>query len=102
MHLLVKLEDLSLSRNQFTGQIPESLGDLSKLHELNLDNNKLEGSVPTHLGKLTIMGELHLNDNALEGEMPEEVCGLKDRKLHLLISDCESGDITCECCTRCH
>ena len=102
LHLLVKLEDLTLSNNQLTGQIPESLGDLSNLHELNLDGNQLVGSVPTTLGQLEILGRLHLNGNSLEGQVPQEVCELREGLLALLVTDCDSGEIGCDCCTKCH
>ncbi|CAG7880581.1 unnamed protein product, partial [Brassica rapa] len=40
---------LDLSRNRFSGAIPQSLGAISYQPTLNLSYNKLEGSIPKHL-----------------------------------------------------
>ena len=101
MYAMVNLQILSMTANQFTGRIPESFGDLSHLQKLDLAGNALSGEVPTSLGQLTDLQRLQLDGNNFEGEMPSEVCGLKDGRLGLLLSDCATGDIKCECCTDC-
>ncbi len=48
--LLTELQDLDLSRNQLTGEIPRELGQLTKLQNLYLlDNPSLTGEIPQAL-----------------------------------------------------
>lgn len=41
----------ALNSNNFTGQIPPSLGNLSKLYWLDLADNQLTGSIPVSTSK---------------------------------------------------
>ncbi|KAL3574722.1 hypothetical protein D5086_022823, partial [Populus alba] len=53
-HLVIseQLTSLYLSSNNFSGQIPSSLGNLIQLRSLFLNSNKLMGQVPDSLGSL--------------------------------------------------
>ena len=44
---------LNLLRNQLSGSIPSSLGNLSNLEVLSLGSNQLSGSIPSSLGNLS-------------------------------------------------
>ncbi|XP_076901421.1 leucine-rich repeat receptor protein kinase HPCA1-like [Bidens hawaiensis] len=57
--------------NQFTGQIPDTIGRLQALEVLRLDRNALDGEVPSALNQLTTLGELHLGYNKLRGALPD-------------------------------
>nr|TKS01610.1 hypothetical protein D5086_0000171630 [Populus alba] len=60
---------LWLHGNQFTGTIPESIGNLTVLQDLNLNGNKLVGFVPDSLAKMPLE-HLDLNNNQLMGPVP--------------------------------
>jgi hypothetical protein len=46
------LQDLDLSDNQFTGQVPSTLASFGGLLSLNLGSNNLNGLIPSALGNL--------------------------------------------------
>ncbi|KAL4376254.1 hypothetical protein GQ457_02G039240 [Hibiscus cannabinus] len=62
---------LNLSQNSLTGPIPSSLGDLSELESLDLSSNKLNGRIPTELNKLGFLEVLNLSHNHLNGPIPQ-------------------------------
>ena len=66
---LSKLTTLDLSANDFSGEIPSSLGNLSKLTTLNLSQNKFTGKVPSSLGNLLNLTGLDLSQNNFVGEI---------------------------------
>ena len=45
------MEDLSLSANEFTGEIPMSFGSFPNLVDLKLYDNDLTGEIPDSLSK---------------------------------------------------
>ncbi|OAY40743.1 receptor-like kinase TMK3 [Manihot esculenta] len=60
---------LWLHGNQFTGKIPESIGNLTLLKDLNLNTNRLVGLVPDNLKNMPLQ-HLDLNNNQLMGPTP--------------------------------
>ncbi|GLJ42026.1 hypothetical protein SUGI_0870170, partial [Cryptomeria japonica] len=63
---------LSLSRNNFSGAIPESICT-PYLQVLDLSNNTLSSVIPTHLTRnCSFLSVLDLAENHLEGKMPAE------------------------------
>ncbi|XP_059654740.1 probable LRR receptor-like serine/threonine-protein kinase At3g47570 isoform X2 [Cornus florida] len=66
---LPKLYSLSLSYNQFDGQIPSC--ECSELQTLWLSNNKFNGEIPRDIGNLTFLKELYLGGNNLKGKIPQ-------------------------------
>lgn len=56
MHLLPR----ALNLNNFTGEIPPSLGKLSKLYALDLAENQLTGSIPVSPGLDQLLAAKHL------------------------------------------
>ncbi|XP_057512801.1 receptor-like protein 7 [Actinidia eriantha] len=61
---------LNLSHNAFTGRMPPSLGNLSQLGSLDVSQNKLSGSIPVELASLTFLSFLNLSYNQLVGMIP--------------------------------
>ena len=67
---------IDLSRNKFTGKIPEFIGILKGLQSLNLSGNMLTGSIPSSLGNLLQLESLDLSHNKLSGEIPQQLVQL--------------------------
>ncbi|KAK8660672.1 hypothetical protein V6N13_051587 [Hibiscus sabdariffa] len=64
------LKKLWLNDNNFTGHIPFSLMILSHLTELHLEGNQFSGKIP-ELKYPTVLKSLDLSGNKLEGNIPE-------------------------------
>ncbi|KAF3455688.1 hypothetical protein FNV43_RR00330 [Rhamnella rubrinervis] len=71
--MLSQLEQLDLSKNELSGQIPMHLGQCSKLLHLNLRNNRFSGTVPFQIGSLRSLQDLDLSQNFLTGQLPFEL-----------------------------
>ncbi|CAL9002863.1 unnamed protein product [Prunus brigantina] len=67
---LKSINDLNLSSNAFTGVMPTSFSKLRQLESLDLSNNKLGGNIPAEFAKLTFLSFLDLSNNQLVGEIP--------------------------------
>jgi Leucine-rich repeat (LRR) protein len=99
-----KLASLSISNCALTGPIPSEIGRLSDMEQIWVYGNNLEGEIPSEIGNLDRLKTLQVEDNPLlYGNMPDEICALRDVTPGLLAlgSDCDSGDVTCDCCTCC-
>ena len=70
---LAHLRYLNVSGNQFSGTIPEELGDLTQLEYLMLSNNKLAGTIPRELADQAPLKVLDISGNQLAGEIPTEL-----------------------------
>ncbi|XP_024029026.1 probable LRR receptor-like serine/threonine-protein kinase At1g67720 [Morus notabilis] len=66
---LKRLERLHLEDNQFSGEIPSSLGDIASLRELFLQNNNLTGDIPSSLKGKTGL-DLRVSGNSLSSPPP--------------------------------
>ncbi|MQM21186.1 hypothetical protein Taro_054220 [Colocasia esculenta] len=79
----------SLSSNQFSGQIPPSIGGLSNLYVLDITNNSLTGSIPVSPGldRLTNCRHFHCGNNQLSGSIPEELFGPEMLMIHVLFDN---------------
>ncbi|KAG8661789.1 receptor-like protein EIX2 [Manihot esculenta] len=58
---LLFLYSIDLSGNNFVGEIPQELMNLSGLQNLNLSTNKLDGHIPRNIGKLSSLESLDLS-----------------------------------------
>ncbi|XP_022142500.1 receptor-like kinase TMK3 [Momordica charantia] len=67
---MTSLTQLWLHGNQFSGEIPENIGDLSSLYDLNLNRNQLVGLIPESLANMNL-DNLVLNNNLLMGPIPK-------------------------------
>lgn len=68
---LTNLQELILTDNQFSEEIPTTLLNLQKLQKLYVDENLLSGNVLSTLGQLTNLRELVV-DNNYDLYIPEE------------------------------
>ncbi|MFI3315330.1 MAG: leucine-rich repeat domain-containing protein, partial [Rikenellaceae bacterium] len=77
---LANLEYLYLNSNNLSGSIPESIGNLENLDVLYLSYNNLSGSIPESIGNLTNLTALYLGYNELSGVIPESFGNLVNLK----------------------
>ncbi|XP_047976820.1 receptor-like protein 7 isoform X2 [Salvia hispanica] len=68
---LTSLYHLNLSHNALNGNIPQSFGNLSMLESLDLSRNQLTGPIPTGFGEFTFLEVLNLSYNKLVGVIPK-------------------------------
>ncbi|KAI3950162.1 hypothetical protein MKW92_044476 [Papaver armeniacum] len=77
---LVKIQSIftsmDFSNNDFEGEIPRSIGNLTSLCVLNFSNNALTGTIPSTFGNLTHLESLDLSRNKLTGEIPYQLAAL--------------------------
>ncbi|XP_047945816.1 receptor-like protein 12 [Salvia hispanica] len=64
---------IDMSRNKFSGKIPDSIGNLNSLKYLNLSHNSLTGKIPSSLGSVKALESLDLSSNRLNGEIPRKL-----------------------------
>ncbi|GAQ78110.1 hypothetical protein KFL_000080140 [Klebsormidium nitens] len=76
------LVNLDLGSNNFSGQIPACLANLSGLQFVTLAVNRLSGSIPSELALLPNLTYLSLGSNLLSGTIPLELA--KSTKLSTL------------------
>ncbi|CAM0902433.1 unnamed protein product [Alopecurus aequalis] len=66
----VDLHVLDLSRNNFSGRIPDELSNMLNLELLNFAHNDLRGGIPSSLTKLNFLSKLDVSYNNLTGDIP--------------------------------
>ncbi|KAL3830200.1 hypothetical protein ACJIZ3_019002 [Penstemon smallii] len=76
LKILTVFTSIDFSSNNFEGEIPETIGQLSSLYVLNLSHNSFTGTIPKSIGNLRQLGSLDLSRNQLTGEIPEELTSL--------------------------
>ncbi|XP_074314927.1 receptor-like protein 6 [Silene latifolia] len=67
---------IDFSSNNFTGQIPDVIGELKGLQALNLSNNNLDGRIPVSVANMIDLESLDLSRNILYGVIPPELAQL--------------------------
>jgi len=81
---LVNLERILLQNNQFEGEIPPEIFNVS-VWMLDLSNNNLSGEIPEELIRMESLRNLNLNNNQLSGEIsPEFIDELKQSNINNL------------------
>lgn len=74
--LPITLQNLFLSENQFTGNIPDTISSLDQLKELVLDHNQLTGAIPDAFEPLTGLIHMDLSGNNLTSGLPPSMGSL--------------------------
>ncbi|GAB4857292.1 hypothetical protein Ancab_015200 [Ancistrocladus abbreviatus] len=67
---MVSLTSVWLHGNQFSGTIPENIGDLASLKQLNLNTNNFVGLIPNSLADMNL-DVLDLSNNHFMGPIPK-------------------------------
>ncbi|KAL9458671.1 hypothetical protein AB3S75_007524 [Citrus x aurantiifolia] len=74
---ITQLAYLDLSHNSFTGHIPSSFSNLHQLRHLDLRFNSFVGEIPASLGNnITQLAYLDLSDNSFTGHIPSSFSNL--------------------------
>nr|AAU90332.2 Receptor kinase-like protein, putative [Solanum demissum] len=95
---LSRLQNLNLSLNYLTGEIPVNLSHCVKLKSLVLEHNTLVGNnnqaglFPGSIGNLTSLEELYLSYNNLEGQVPASLARLTKLRIPGLSVNSLSGE----------
>ncbi|KAE8711946.1 hypothetical protein F3Y22_tig00110267pilonHSYRG00007 [Hibiscus syriacus] len=66
-------EELDLSSNCLTGEIPRGLGALKMMSHLLLSGNQFSGKIPYEIGLLSNLEQLKLASNNLSGFIPDQL-----------------------------
>ncbi|KAL5545361.1 hypothetical protein UlMin_009145 [Ulmus minor] len=89
-----KLEMLGLSRNNFGGAFPDSIGNLtSQLQRLYLSGNHIHGSIPSSFGNLINLNTLSMKQNQLTGVIPDYLGKFENLQVLILGENRISGKI---------
>nr|GMD73773.1 receptor-like protein 12 [Ipomoea batatas] len=74
--ILLLFAEMDLSSNNFIGDIPIDLTNLSRLRSLNLSRNNLTGNIPMEMGNMKLLESLDLSRNQLSGKIPSSFSSL--------------------------
>ncbi|WCJ32311.1 receptor like protein 6 [Euphorbia peplus] len=74
----VPLQYLSISTTGFSGELPDSIGNLKSLMVLKLSNSGLTGSIPASLGDLEELVWIDFSSNNWTGEVPNVFGNLRN------------------------
>ncbi|KAB5520048.1 hypothetical protein DKX38_024367 [Salix brachista] len=69
-HQNLSLQTLVLSNTNFSGTLPQSIGNLEKLSRIELVGNNFTGTIPSSVANLTQLFYLDLSSNKFEGRIP--------------------------------
>ncbi|KAM7469623.1 hypothetical protein LguiA_007806 [Lonicera macranthoides] len=72
-NLSIQLNILFLGGNYISGIIPEAIESLANLYGLGLEHNLLSGPIPNSLGNLRNLQVLLLKENKLQGQIPSSL-----------------------------
>ncbi|XP_055829115.1 LRR receptor-like serine/threonine-protein kinase FLS2 [Solanum dulcamara] len=96
VHVLLSLQELYLLSNKIEGTIPDVICNLKNLGALDLSENHFSGSVPSCLGNVTSLRKLHLANNKLDARLPSSLGNLQDLIEFNVSSNLLSGEIPLE------
>ena len=96
-----RITGIFLSRNNLSGFIPSSLGNLTLLVTIDMENNEILGEIPQSIGHLSKLEELYLGGNALSGPLPSSMGSLVSMTTLYLSDNLLSGDIPVSLATLC-
>ncbi|XP_028554337.1 receptor-like protein 7 [Dendrobium catenatum] len=91
------LEILALSSTNFSGNLPDTIGNLKFLIDLDLSSCQFSGTIPPSLGNLSLLSSLYLsNNNKLHGQVPRPIFQISGLILLSLASNNFSGVLELE------
>lgn len=87
------VSEIKLDANQLTGQIPDTVSELTNLTKLDLCCNQLTNPIPESIGALTQLVELNLAYNSLDGNLPDSIGNLSELRILQVDGNELIGDI---------
>lgn len=93
---LLNFEDLDISTNSLTGNIPSEFGRMTDILSLGLRENNLNGTIPTQLGQLAAMDVLAFYRNNLSGPLPSQLAALTNMTIFYTYENTLTGAIPSE------
>ncbi|KAJ9160385.1 hypothetical protein P3X46_025792 [Hevea brasiliensis] len=88
------LDELYISRNNFGGEIPECISNLSSnLAMLSLYENQISGKIPAGIGNLVNLESIEMYKNKLSGIIPQSIGNLQNLVRLILDENKISGPI---------
>uniref|UniRef100_A0A6J1CXN3 non-specific serine/threonine protein kinase n=1 Tax=Momordica charantia TaxID=3673 RepID=A0A6J1CXN3_MOMCH len=88
------LQVFSVSKNQLTGQLPSSIGNLSsQVYGLYMAENQLDGAIPEEIGNLGNLGMIQFESNFLTGKIPSSLGNLRNLEGLILNNNFLSGSM---------
>lgn len=93
LSMLENLNKLYLGSNSLSGEIPESIYELSHLTHFYAEDCKLSGKIDSRIGKLSNLQGLGLHKNRLSGSIPPTIDQLTDLRALYLDSNSLDGSI---------
>jgi len=89
----ISLNELHLTGNYLSGQIPDELFDLVNLRGLFMNYNSFTGRLSSKIGQMVNLEELYLMRNNLSGQIPASVGNLKNMKVFTISENYFDGSI---------
>ncbi|WOL01416.1 hypothetical protein Cni_G10132 [Canna indica] len=90
---LSRLRVLDLSRNSFSGPIPDGIDNLPNLKDLRMSHNQFSGAVPAGVGLCPHLDSLDLSFNSFEGRLPDSIGQLSSLTFLSLSNNQLSGEV---------
>ena len=88
-----RVNELRLSRNRLSGQLPPELGNLTELRILSVWANQLRRAIPSELAVLTKLEDFGVGGNQLSGEIPTWLGNFSNLRVLHLVSNQFTGSI---------
>jgi len=70
-----RVRNLSLSKNNLSGTLPEEIGNLTKIFSLNLSGQKLTGRIPESIERISSGTNIDLSGNGFKCPFPQIIRG---------------------------
>ncbi|XP_030507002.1 probably inactive leucine-rich repeat receptor-like protein kinase At3g28040 isoform X1 [Cannabis sativa] len=90
--LLRRIRTLDLSKNFFSGSLPQGISALHYLKQFSVQENHFSGSLPSDIGLCPHLTRIDLSNNQLSGALPESFRRLNLLTLLNLADNMVSGD----------
>ena len=87
------LEWINFEKNQLTGGLPDSIGQLEGLISFKLNDNKVQGPIPETWTNMKKLRELHMQNNEIIGPLPDSLGTMPELRELLLNHNKLTGQI---------
>lgn len=84
---------ISLTDNNLTGCLPQSIGDFRDIREVHLWRNQLTGCLPDSIGNWTRVEDISVSSNKLTGYLPESIGNWKRIRNVVLLRNNFTGSL---------